>query len=204
MQRTAMAASAACAVLLGACGVVGNAPPATYDLLAPRVMTATSPNPAAFQLLVNEPKAIRSLETDRILVKPTPEQITYYKGAVWSDRVPRLLQARIVEAFQNAGLVRAVGSRGDRLDADVELSTEVRAFQVEVDGNSAAAHVSLYVKLVTGRTGRIVASRGFEAEVDTNADDAAAMVSSLNKAFDTVLRELLPWAARNRQSAADA
>lgn len=184
-------------VLLGACAG-GSAPPLTYDLLAPRISTVSAPKPAAFQLVVNEPNAVRSLESDRILVKPEPEQVTYYKNAVWSDRLPRLMQMRIIEAFQNAGLVRAVGSRADRLDADVELVTEVRSFHVEISGGKAQAIVSLYVKMIDGKRGRIIASRGFESRNATNAADASDMVGALNHAFDAMLREMVPWVAKNQ------
>lgn len=196
MRGFALTAAAASALLTACAG--GGPAPATFDLVAPRVMTVTAPKPAAFQLVVNEPNSIRSLETDRILIKPTPEQIAYYKGAVWSDRLPRLLQARMIEAFQNAGLVRAVGSRAERLDADIELVTEVRAFEVQVQGEGASAHASLYVKLVEGKTGRVIASRAFESRTRTSPSDAAAMVASLNQAFDAVLREVIPWVAKHR------
>ncbi len=147
-------------VLLGGCLGSNVTPPATYDLVAPKVMTLTAPRPAKFQLVVNEPSAVRSLETDRILVK-SGQRIAYYKGAAWSDRLPRLMQARMVEAFQNAGLVSAVGSRSDRLDADYELSTQVQAFQVNVNQGYAEAYANLYVKIIDGDNGRMVASRGF-------------------------------------------
>lgn len=181
---------------LSACAASGP-PPATYDLLAPRIMTVTAPKPASFQLVVNEPNTVRALDGDRILVKPQPEQVTYYKGAVWSDRLPRLMQMRMIEAFQNAGLVRAVGGRTDRLDADVELATEVRAFDVQIAGGQAEAVANVFVKLID-KGGRIVASRAFEARVPTSATDAAQMVSSLNRAFDTILREMVPWVAKNK------
>ena len=176
----------------------GGAPPATFDLIAPRVMTLTAPKPSRFQLVVNQPVAVRSLETDRILVKPGPAQITYYKGAVWSDRLPRLLQARMVEAFQNTRLIRAVGSRADRLDADLEMASEVRAFQVEVDSGRGSAHASLFIKLIDGKSGRLIDSRGFEARVPTSATDVNDMVVSLNEAFDKVLRQAVPWVASRR------
>ena len=161
-------------------------------------MTLTAPKPSRFQLVVNQPVAVRSLETDRILVKPGPAQITYYKGAVWSDRLPRLLQARIVEAFQHTRLIRAVGSRADRLDADLEMASEVRAFQVEVDSGRGSAHASLFIKLIDGKNGRMIASRGFEARVPTSATDVNDMVVSLNEAFDKVLRQAVPWVASRR------
>jgi len=183
----------ACAVL-GGCGGV-TIPPATFDLRPPRVMTVTAPKPARFQLVVNEPSAVRSLGTNRILVKPDPEQVTYYKGAAWSDQLPRLVQARMVQAFQNAGLVRAVGSRADRLDADLELASQLNAFQVEINQGDATAHVSLYVKVIDGKRGRMVASRAFETRVPTSYNNATVMVASLNEAFDSVMRDVVPWVA---------
>ena len=184
-------------VLLGGCLGSNATPPVTYDLVAPKVMTLTAPRPAKFQLVINEPGAVRSLETDRILVKSGP-QVAYYKDVAWSDRLPRLMQARMVEAFQNAGLVKAVGSRADRLDADYELSTQVQAFQVNVNQGYAEAYANLYVKIIDGDNGRMVASRGFEARVGTSSNDAGEMVVSLNQAFDKVLREVVPWVAKRK------
>ena len=184
--------------LLGGCLGNGAPPPATYDLVAPRVMTLTAPRAAKFQLVVDEPSAVRSLETDRIMVKSGP-RVAYYKGAAWSDRLPRLMQARMVEAFQNAGLVSAVGSRADRLDADYELSTQVQAFQVEVNQGQAEAYANLYVKVIDGDNGRMVASRGFEARVPTSPKDADQMVVSLNQAFENVVHQVVPWVAKNKR-----
>ena len=184
-------------VVLGGCLGSNVSPPATYDLVAPKVMTLTAPRAAKFQLVINEPAAVRSLENDRILVR-SGSRVAYYKGAAWTDRLPRLMQARMVEAFQNTGLVRAVGSRSDRLDADYELSTQVQAFQVEVNKGQAEAHANLYVKVIDGDNGRMVASRGFEARVSTSEKDVDQMVVSLNQAFDQVLREVVPWVAKRK------
>lgn len=192
-----VSAVALASVMLGGCLGSNAVPPATYDLVAPKVMTLTAPRPAKFQLVINEPSAVRSLETDRILVKSGP-RVAYYKNAAWSDRLPRLMQARMVEAFQNAGLVSAVGSRADRLDADYELTTQVQSFQVEVEGAGAQAHASLFVKVVDGDNGRMVASRSFESKVGTSPKDVSEMVTSLNQAFDNVLREVVPWVAKRK------
>ncbi len=198
MRINAFITAVLAGLLLGGCAG-GGAPPATFDLLAPKVMTLTAPKPATFQLVVNEPRAVRSLETDRILVKPSAAQISYYKNAVWSDRLPRLLQARLVEAFQNAGLVSAVGSRADRLDADIEMASEVRAFQVDIEGGQAQAHASIYVKVIDGKTGRMIASRGFESQTPTSATDVNQMVVALNQSFDKILHDVVPWVAARRR-----
>lgn len=192
------AAIALSGVLLGGCLGAGVTPLATYDLTAPRVMTLTAPRAAKFQLVVNEPNAVRSLESDRIMIK-SGARVAYYKGAAWTDRLPRLMQARMVEAFQNAGLVSAVGSRADRLDADYVLATQVQAFQVEVNQGQAEAYASLYVKVIGGDNGRMVASRGFESRVPTSSKDVGEMVVALNQAFENVLNEIVPWVARRKK-----
>jgi len=184
--------------LLGGCLGSKVSQVATYDLVAPKVSTLTAPRAAKFQLVINEPGAVRSLENDRIMVRDGA-RVAYYKGAAWTDRLPRLMQARMVEAFQNTGLVQAVGSRSDRLNADFELSTQVQAFQVEVNQGSADAYASLYVKVIDGDNGRMVASRGFEARVSTSPKDVDQMVVSLNQAFDQVLREIVPWVAKRKR-----
>ena len=185
-------------ILLGGCLGGSVSPPAIYDLNAPNVMTLTAPRSAKFQLVVNVPSAVRSLESDRILIKDGVK-VTYYKDAAWSDRLPRLLQARMVEAFQNAGLVSAVGSRTDRLDADYELATQVQSFQVEVNQGQAEAHASLYVKVIDGGNGRMVASRGFESRVSTSSKDVGEMVVALNQAFENELNEVVPWVAKRKR-----
>lgn len=197
MRRRNVIAILAAGFMLSGCA--GAPPPTTFDLLAPRVSTLTAPKPAKFQLVVNEPSAVRALETDRIMVKPGPAQIAYYKGAAWGDRLPRLIQARMVEAFENAGLVSAVGSRSDRLDADLELASEVRAFQVEIENGQAQARTSLFVKVVDGDSGRVLSSRRFESSRPTSAKNVNEMVVSLNQSFDQVMQEVIPWVAVRRR-----
>lgn len=197
MRRRNAIAILAAGFMLSGCA--GAPPPATFDLLAPRVSTLTAPKPAKFQLIVNEPSAVRALETDRIMVKPGPAQIAYYKDAAWGDRLPRLIQARMVEAFENAGLISAVGSRTDRLDADFELASEVRAFQVEIENGQATARTSLFVKVVDGDNGRVLSSRRFESSSPTSSTNVNEMVVSLNQSFDQVMQDVIPWVAARRR-----
>ena len=53
---------------------------------------------------------MHALETDRIMVRQGGDKISYYKGIAWSDRLPRLVQARMIETFQNSGAVKAVSA----------------------------------------------------------------------------------------------
>ena len=67
--------------------------------------------------MVNEPTAVQALDTNRIMIRPRADQISYYKGAAWSDRLPHLVQVRTIETLQNSGAVKAVTSSSDRATA---------------------------------------------------------------------------------------
>src|SRR5262245_64017415 len=77
----ALAAGLFCLGLLGC--AIGSRPPNTYDLVAPRSF-AGAPRPAPWQLVIYEPTAVHALDTDRLMVRPSADQVSYYKGVAWS------------------------------------------------------------------------------------------------------------------------
>ena len=109
--------------VLAGCAI-GNKPPATYDLIAPRAF-AGNKRPAPYQLVVLQPEATGALDTNRLMVRPKADQISYYKGVAWSDSLPSLVQARLIESFQNSGAVKSVSDTAGQYG----LATEIRAFQ---------------------------------------------------------------------------
>jgi cholesterol transport system auxiliary component len=175
-----------CALALG-----GNRAPTTYDLVAPRSFASASKS-ARFQLVVSEPSAVHALETDRIMVRQGEDRISYYKGIAWSDRLPRLVQARMIETFQNSGAVKAVNASGD-----YSLATELRAFQIDVSGTQTAADVDVFAKLING-SGKVVASKDFTARATASSDSPAHAVAALNQAFTEVVQDTTTWVGSRR------
>src|SRR5262245_66299162 len=84
---------------LAGCALGGSAAPTTYDLIAPRSFAAAA-KPARYQLVVNEPTSVQALDTDRIMVHTRADQISYYKGAAWSDRLATLVPVGSIGALQ--------------------------------------------------------------------------------------------------------
>ena len=143
------------------------------------------------QLIVAEPTAISPLESDRIIVRTSPEQVASLQGAQWSDRLPRLLQSRLVQSFENGRLLRSVGRPGDKLVADYTLTTEVRRFEIDVP--TGLAVVELSAKLVGERSGRITAARIFTAKTPASARDGAVASVALDQALAQVMRDIVGW-----------
>jgi len=191
-------AVALASMALAGCSLASLAPPAAtprmFDL-APALSQSRPRAGADWQLVVNEPVTLRVLDGDRIAVRSEAAELSYFADAVWVDKLPRLLQARVIQAMQRSGRFRAVGNGRDKLEADLGLSLEVEAFEVEMVRGSARAMVALHAKLVDERRGEALASRRFSMETKAKHDDAGAGVAALNDAFGALLPQLVAWSA---------
>ncbi|MEX0752077.1 MAG: ABC-type transport auxiliary lipoprotein family protein [Xanthobacteraceae bacterium] len=188
---------AATALFVGGCaglGVGSKPPPPTYDLTAPKDFPRSGRAPRG-QLLIPVATALGPLDSDKILVRPGVGEIAALADAQWSDRLPRIVQVRIVQAFENASRLRAVGHTGEGLAGDYELVLEIRAFEISVPAGPAA-EVEIAAKIVGDRSGRIVAARIFHAAVPASATQGSAAVAALDAAFAQVATDLVLWATK--------
>lgn len=173
---------------LGACAaIVPSAPSAIFDLTAP---DGGGEPRGSVQVLVPPPTAIRALDTDRIAARPTPAQYAYLPAAVWSDVLPKLLQARMIETLQNRGRVRAAAQPGQGLLIDYQLLLSVRAFELQQEG----AVAEFGVKLMDDRNGTVIRSRDFRKIVPLAANDTANIVAALDAAMDAAFVDIARWA----------
>jgi cholesterol transport system auxiliary component len=174
-------------MLISACA----APPlATFDLSAPTVQAKARQRRAI--LVVQEPIASAPLDGDRSVVRVGGTSIAVVKGAQWADRLPRLLQNRLIQTFENAQLTRSISRPGDGIAADRSLAWEIRRFEVQTE--EAAARVEVSVKILDP-SGRVVAAQIFSASAPGSAGEGAAASAALNEASNDVLRQIVAWAS---------
>jgi cholesterol transport system auxiliary component len=192
------------ALLLGGCALGGlmnhAAPPLTYDLEAPDVTHKTGRAHGA-NIAIAPPAAVRTIDTEEILVKTPDGRVSYFPGSAWGDRLPRLVQARLVETFANSGVFKAVITSQDRVSPDLSLSLEIRDFQVNMRDGHAEASIDIYAKLVSERNGSVIASKRFTATAPAVKDDAGSGVMALNEAFQRVAADMLAWTVSQRGQA---
>lgn len=179
------------AFLLGGCALLSTpTPPTTYTLTAPN-FTKSSRAPRGL-LVIAQPTAISAIDSERIVARPPSGEVTYVPDSQWSDGLTRLLQARILESFENANRLSAVGRVGDRLTADYQLATDVRTF--EVDAGRGVASVEVSVKIINDKTGRIVAGQIFSATAPVSTVNGSEASRGLDVALQKVLVEVVEWA----------
>ena len=193
-----MVAATLICVALSGCALLGGPKkaPNTFDLLAPQSVAA-GPR-LSIQVIVNTPSAVRSIETDRIMVKTAAAQLAYFPNAVWSDKLPRLVQARLVHAMQNSGRFRSAGDERDKLDGDVQVLSNIRAFHIDVGEGFATARIEIFVKLVDDKSQRTVSSRKFTAFTEAAGNSTEAGVEALNRAFHKITVDIVKWVGKVR------
>jgi cholesterol transport system auxiliary component len=184
----ALGLSSAVASLAAACG--GSPPPATFDLAPRRVFAGSFGGRAA--IVVPEPSAIFATDSERIVVRSRSGELAYLPRAQWADRLPRLVQTRIVQSFENAGRTN-VGRPGDRLAAPLALQIDIRLFEVQEDSRTAV--IEFAAKMIASGAGQVRATRMFSARAPVASIDGAGAAAALEQALDQVLGALIGWAA---------
>jgi cholesterol transport system auxiliary component len=167
------------------------APVATsYDLSAPIVAHGFLRG----QMAVAEPTGIQIYETDRILVKDSSNAVSTLAGAQWVDRLNRLVQARLLDTLHNASLMAKTSRPGERIAADYQLNTEIKAFQIETSTREAV--VELSVKLIDDRTGRVVRTGLFTGRQPVAAIEGAEAARALDEALSQAMSAMVRWLGR--------
>ena len=182
------ALASGCAALPGG----GPAPLDTYELTTPDLTVSGPANPRT-QILIAEPSALKSLDGQDIVVKPAPASIQFLSGAQWGDRLPKLVQARLAEAFQQSEKFAGVGKPGDGLAIDYQVVVEIRSFEVRVQPGERA-HVEFFVRILNDRNGVVRAARSFDAAVPVTGTGNDARVAAMDAAFGTVASAVVEWA----------
>jgi cholesterol transport system auxiliary component len=162
----------------------------TYSLgMAPVIEGKAAKNR---QVLVPEPTALKALDSEQLVIRVSPSEIRYLANSQWSDRLPKMVQSRLVQAFENTGQLGGVGRPGEGLAIDYQILTDIRSFEITTDGTDKAV-VEIAAKILNDRTGTIKAQKIFRAVVSTPGTDNPAFVEGLDEAFNTVAGEVVVW-----------
>jgi phospholipid/cholesterol/gamma-HCH transport system substrate-binding protein len=156
----------------------------------------------AWKLIISEPTTLLALNTDKILTQPAPDEILPLENARWSDSLPILVQAKLLQTFENAGYAQSVSRSLGDFASNYQLSIDIRQFEVATSGEPEAQIVFL-VKLL-GPSGEIMESRKFETSAPMTGNDARAYVDALSAAFNKMEIEILQWATTTLDAAPTA
>ena len=173
-------------------GATTPPPKITYDLRA--VQNPGAPGKTInVQWTIPEPTAVAMLETQRFLFQPAQEY-PGFSEAMWADALPKLIQARLIESFENYDLAHAPLRMADIGQTDFQLLIDVRRFRIAVD-STPAAEIGLSARIVD-KSGKVVASRLFEETVKFDKVEPPAAVAAFDEAFGRLAKNMIAWTAQ--------
>lgn len=145
------------------------------------------------QILVPTPAALKALDSENIVVHNAPGSITYLKGAQWGDRLTNMVQARLVQAFENSNAVGGVGRPGDGLAINYQVQTDLRDFGINAAVSPQIARIELAVRVLNDKNGEVRATRIFSATAPVHGSGNQAFIKALDTGFADVSRQIVAW-----------
>ncbi|QRM55669.1 ABC-type transport auxiliary lipoprotein family protein [Sinorhizobium sp. BG8] len=177
------------AATLTACGS-GKAKNDTYGLSA--VPLVEGPSARNRQILVPEPSALKALDSQQVVVRTSSTEIQNLANSQWSDRLPKIVQAKLIQAFENSGRVGGVGRPGEGLAIDYQVVTNIRSFEIQTSGADTAV-VEIYAKILNDRNGTVRAQKSFRTTAPVSGAANPDFVAALDAASASATAEIVAW-----------
>jgi phospholipid/cholesterol/gamma-HCH transport system substrate-binding protein len=173
-------------------GVTSPPPKITYDL---RALQNPGPvgKPINVQWAIPEPTAVAMLETQRFLFSPAQEYPGFAE-AMWADALPKLIQARLIESFENYDIAHAPLRVADVGQTEFQVLIDVRRFRISVE-SEPVAEIGLSARIVD-KNGKVVASRLFEEREKFATVAPAEAVNAFSEAFGRIAKNVIAWTAQ--------
>jgi len=166
-------------------------PKTIYDLSIPQDF-ASPKKPLNEQLVMPTPTAILQLDTQRFLLAPNRE-LAGFANAQWADSIPKMLQVKLIQSFENYDLAHAPLRSADTPGANFQLLVDVRSFQINTD-DELTAEIGFSARILN-KDGQVVASRLFQQRKKLDKPDPPSAVAAFNGAFANAATDLITWTA---------
>jgi phospholipid/cholesterol/gamma-HCH transport system substrate-binding protein len=114
-----------------------------------------------------------------------------FADAIWADAIPKLLQATLIESFENYDIAHAPLRVADLGQSDFQLLIDVRRYRIVTD-SGPSAEIGLSARIVD-KNGKVVASRLFEQSQTFDKVEPQAAVAAFNDAFGRMAKDMIAW-----------
>lgn len=187
--------------LAGCISVFPDPPPASKRVVLTPALKMTRGGPKVpWQLMIEKPLSNEILNSTRlVVVRYDPQEIKameYVAGVEWNDRLPRMLQERLIAAFETSGRITGVGQAEESFRAPYTLQVDIRHFEVEVreKNQQARALVEVSAKMISSKTLKVEAQRTFTRHAPARAHTLKAFLEAFESASGLLLGDIVQWA----------
>lgn len=165
-------------------------PVSVYDLTAAKQFPGLDKT-IKQQMVVPDPSSILAFDTQKILIRTASGTLSNVEDAQWADTLPKLMQARVLQSFENAHQISAVSRPIDQIEGAYRLELGIRNFQITLMPAPTAV-VEFSARVLDGK-GNVVGARMFDATVPAKSTDGADSIAALDTAFTKAATDLVVW-----------
>jgi len=164
----------------------------TYDLDAADGFEAPR-RPLVAGLSIPEPTATARLQTQRFLFAEGEDEPEDFANVQWSDSLPAMVQARLLQSFENYDIAHAPLRADSLSEGGLRLVIDIRQFEISRPTHPQAT-ISLSAKIVDSG-GHLKAAKIFLETAPIDKLSAPAATAAFSKAFGTLAQKLVLWTA---------
>lgn len=205
MYAATMALVAACAMLSGCALLSAGGERAQSTLYAPDPRVAPDPSwpSVSWQLSLSQPTAARMIDTFRIAVRPTPDEVQVYKGAAWAKLPSDMVEDTIIRALEDSGRIAAVARQGTGIAADYKLVLDMRRFEADYAGNALpSATIEINAKLLRSKDQSVIGAQTFRHAEPAAGKEVAQVVEAFSRSLERVGGDIARWTLQTGNAAA--
>jgi cholesterol transport system auxiliary component len=190
-------ALAGCSSLLGG----GEREPTT--IYSPQVQV--TPDPAwpsvPVSIVVSKPSSARMLDSSRIAVRPTQDELQVYHGAAWAQSATGMLQDAVVRTLEDSGKTTGTGTTDSGIRGTYKLVMDVRHFEADYAGSTTpSAILVVNAKLVQSANQSVAASRTFNVTQPASGTQTGQVVQAFNQALTQLTTQIVGWTLASAQA----
>lgn len=182
---------------VSACSILETRPEDRATIYAPDPQVATDPGwpDVDWQLALSHTAPPRMIDSLRIAVRPSPNELQVYGQAVWA-KLPRIqLEDAVLQALQDSGKIPAAARQGTGISADYELALDLRRFESDytTGAPTPAATIEVNARLLHAPDQRVVAAQTFRQATPAATDAVPDVVRAFEQSLEALASELAGW-----------
>jgi cholesterol transport system auxiliary component len=147
-----------------------------------------------WQLAMGRTTGARSADSQRIMVRPAPNELQVYKDAQWAKPPGDMLEDGVLHALEDSGRIAVVARQGSGFSADYRLMLDVRRFESDYNGGSVpSATIEVTAKLLHVKDQQLAGSHTFLRAQPAATTAIPDVVAAFDQALTAVTGELAGW-----------
>lgn len=185
--------------ILPGCGtlpaLMGEPERDVFELRPPAAVTGCG-RASIGDLIIEPPKARGTLDSNRIMIRPSALQTQYLPDAQWGDTVPEMLQRLLVQSFGATGSFGYVGRAPLGISGDYALISEIEDFNAELTSGGAVVRLTVGAQMVSEMEAEIVSRGRFAATVPAASTRTADLIPAFDAGARQVVTQMTEWGLR--------